>query len=285
MHDLGIVSTLDDLRAKLSTWRNAGERVGLVPTMGALHSGHLSLVTLARTRADRTVVSIFVNPTQFAPGEDFRAYPRTLERDIEKLREAGADLLFNPSAVELYPPGFATSVSVGGPALADLEDRFRPTHFAGVATVVAKLFILILPNVAVFGEKDYQQLAVIRHLVQDLAIQTQILAAPTLRETDGLAMSSRNAYLTESERRIAPALNRALTETAARLHAGERVEKALALGGRTIEDAGFALDYLELRDATTLAAAAEGQLRLLAAGRLGITRLLDNVAVSVKNNP
>lgn len=271
-----------ELRAQVASWRGSGDAVGFVPTMGALHEGHLSLVALARARAGRVVVSIFVNPTQFGPGEDFAAYPRTWDSDFAKLGAAGADLVFRPSTDEIYPQGFATTVSVGGPALAGLEDRIRPGHFSGVATVVAKLLLLVGPDVAVFGEKDYQQLAVVRRLVRDLGIPTQILGAPTLREPDGLAMSSRNAYLTAAERQTAPTLSRAMTETIERLRAGEDAGEALAMGRKAIAAAGFALDYLELRDAGTLAEAAKaaGELRLLAAARLGRTRLIDNMAVA-----
>jgi pantoate--beta-alanine ligase len=285
MSELRIVAASSELRGEIARWRAAGEKIALVPTMGALHRGHLSLVELVHARAARSVVSIFVNPTQFAPGEDFASYPRTWDGDLAKLQAANVDLVFHPSVEDLYPPGFATSIEVGGPAHAGLEDRLRPTHFSGVATVVAKLLLLVQPDLAVFGEKDYQQVAVVRRLVLDLGLQTKILAAPTAREPDGLAMSSRNAYLSPSERQKAPALSRALADTAARLSAGGDVEEALALGRRMIESAGFALDYLELRDADALEPVREisGELRLLAAARIGRTRLIDNVPVIVRS--
>jgi pantoate--beta-alanine ligase len=250
--------------------------------MGALHAGHISLIERARQEAEQTVVSIFVNPTQFSPSEDFSKYPRTFETDLQKLREAHADLCFAPDVGGMYPQGFATTVLVEGVAKADLEDHFRPTHFAGVATVVAKLLIQAQADVAIFGEKDYQQLLVVRRMAADLDIPTEIIGAPTLREQDGLAMSSRNVYLSNDERLRAAALHRALREAAARIRAGDRIGDAMRAATEIVVRAGFDIDYLEARHAETLARVAdrdEGPIRLLAAARLGATRLIDNIAV------
>jgi pantoate--beta-alanine ligase len=278
-----VVTTVAALRAKVRQWRAAGGAVALAPTMGALHAGHIALVELARSRCARVVVSIFVNPTQFGPGEDFSRYPRTLEADLVKLAGAGVDLVFHPSADEMYPDGFATSVSVDGPAVAGLEDRFRPTHFKGVATVVAKLLSQAQPDVAVFGEKDFQQLAVIRRMARDLDLPVEIVAAPTLREADGLAMSSRNVYLDERQRRFAAHLNQSMEWAARRVRDGEDRAEAVREAAASICGAGFVIDYLELRDAATLAPPRPDQppaeLRLLAAARMGQTRLIDNIAV------
>jgi len=275
-----VASTVAELRDFVRARRAAGERIGFVPTMGALHRGHLSLVDEARRHAERVVVSIFVNPAQFGPTEDFSKYPRTLPADLERLASVCADLAFAPAVAEIYPQGFATRVEVDGPAKAGLEDRFRPAHFAGVATVVAKLLNQAQADVAVFGEKDYQQLLVIRRLARDLDIATRILAGPTLREADGLAMSSRNVYLSARERRAAPALHDALAAAVGELAAGAPIEAAMARARNAVAAAGFAIDYLEARDAATLAPVATktGPLRLLAAARLGATRLIDNVA-------
>lgn len=277
-----ILDTVADLRRQTRAWRAAGETIALVPTMGALHAGHISLVRLARTRAQRVIVTIFVNPTQFAPNEDFSKYPRTFEADRQKLTEVGADAIYAPQAIEMYPQGFATTVSLAGPALAGLEDRFRPTHFAGVATVVAKLQIQASPDIAIYGEKDFQQLAVIRQMTRDLDLPMDILGGETMRETDGLALSSRNVYLTEEQRRIAPLLNATMRESARRIRAGEDARAVLAQGRSVIADAGFALDYLELRDAVTLGApdvASGVPLRMLVAAKIGATRLIDNIPV------
>lgn len=277
-----IASTIGELRAFVRARRASGERVGLVPTMGALHEGHLSLVEEARRHAERVVVTIFVNPAQFGPSEDFSKYPRTLETDLRKLASVSADLVFAPASGEIYPEGFATRVEVDGPAKAGLEDRFRPTHFCGVATVVTKLLNQAQADVAIFGEKDYQQLLVIRRLARDLDIATQILSAPTLREADGLAMSSRNVYLSLEERRRAPALHRALSQAARRIASGEDIGRAMNEAAEAVAAAGFDIDYLEARCAETLervAALQDGPTRLLAAARLGATRLIDNLAV------
>jgi pantoate--beta-alanine ligase len=277
-----LVGNVAGLREIVARWHEEGARVALVPTMGALHVGHISLVERARQDADRVIVSIFVNPTQFSPSEDFSKYPRTFEADLEKLRAAHADLCFAPDVPGMYPSGFATTILVDGVAKADLEDHFRPTHFAGVATVVAKLLIQALADVAIFGEKDYQQLQVIKRITADLDIPTRIIGAPTLREPDGLAMSSRNVYLSADERTRAPALHQALREAATRIIAGDRIGEAMRAATETVVGAGFEIDYLEARDAETLARVAardEGPIRLLAAARLGATRLIDNLAV------
>ena len=270
------------LRAQTRLWRQAGQSIALVPTMGALHAGHISLVELAKTRATRVVATIFVNPTQFAPSEDFAKYPRTLEADIAKLAEVGADAAFTPGPEDMYPPGFCTTISLRGPATADLEDRFRPTHFQGVATVVAKLLLQAMPDVAIFGEKDFQQLAVIRQMATDLDIPVEILGAPTMREADGLAMSSRNVYLSDEERAAAPMLHRCMSKAAQRIRDGEALEAALAPARNKLTAAGFEIDYLEVRDAASLANV-QGRfrkgLRMLIAARLGRTRLIDNIEV------
>jgi pantoate--beta-alanine ligase len=250
--------------------------------MGALHSGHLALVAAAKKRARRVVVSVFVNPTQFAPHEDFSKYPRTLEADVEKLETVGADVVFHPGAEDMYPEGFATTISLKGPATAGLEDKFRPTHFQGVATIVAKLLLMVLPDAAFFGEKDFQQLAVIRQMVSDLNIPVEIIGAPTVREEDGLALSSRNTYLSDEERAIAPTLNASMRKAAARIRDGESFDAALTAARNKITSSGFELDYLELRDAATLAPVTgryRTGLRMLVAARLGRTRLIDNIEV------
>jgi len=265
MESAEIVSTVNALRARVSDWRRERLRIALVPTMGALHAGHLSLVEAIRKRADKVVVSIFVNPAQFALHEDFDRYPRDLEADVEKLGH-GADAVFVPSVREMYPEGFATRIEVGGPS-AGLETEFRTHFFAGVATVVAKLLIAAMPDVAIFGEKDYQQLLVIRRLVADLALPVEIVGAPTMREADGLAMSSRNAYLNPRERAIAGRLNVILRNAAD--------EKKAA---SDLLAAGFdAVDYVAIRDAATLGPPGDGPKRILAAVRIGGTRLIDNM--------
>ncbi len=278
-----VFRNISDLRRAIALWRAANETVALIPTMGALHAGHISLVEASRAQARRAIVSIFVNPTQFAPGEDFSAYPRTLEADLAKLAEAGCDGCFAPTASEMYPEGFSTKVIPGGPAFAGLEDRFRPDHFAGVAQVVAKLLNQAQADCAFFGEKDFQQLAVIRRMAADLDIPTKIFGVPTLREADGLAMSSRNVYLSAEERARAVTLFRVLRASAEKIEAGAPVGDVVAQGRREIEAAGLNLDYFEARHAESLApvaSRAEGPIRLLAAARLGRTRLIDNWAVN-----
>lgn len=274
------VHTVAALRAQVSQWRAAGERIALVPTMGALHAGHVALMDAARETADRIIVSIFVNPTQFAPTEDLSRYPRTLEADLEKAASAGVELAFVPNVDEMYPEGFCTTVSLDGPALG-LETAFRPTHFAGVATVVAKLLIQALPDIALFGEKDYQQLKVISRLARDLDLPVEVVGVPTVRETDGLALSSRNVYLSAAERAAAPALYRALMAAAFRIGREATTVDAVEEARAAIIAAGFELDYVEARHAETLAPIAssmEGPVRLLVAARIGSTRLIDNVA-------
>ncbi len=277
------VRTVAELRTRVGGWRRAGERVGLCPTMGALHEGHLSLLARAREAAPRLVATIFVNPTQFGPGEDFAAYPRDEARDAAMLARAGCDLLFAPPPAEMYPPGFATEVRVRG--LTDvLCGATRPGHFDGVAQVVTKLLNQAQADVAVFGEKDWQQLAVIRRLARDLDIPTEILGAPTLRESDGLAMSSRNRYLSPAEREIAPALARALREAAEAIAAGAAPGPACAAARDRVLAAGFAsVDYLEARHGEDLslveAAPPARPARVFAAARLGRARLIDNIAV------
>ena len=276
-----VVRTIAELRTRVRDWRAGGERVALVPTMGALHAGHLALVEEGFRQADHVVVSIFVNPTQFAPHEDFQTYPRTEDADLDALAGVGADLVFAPSAMEMYPLGNATRLEMGGPALG-LETDFRPHFFGGVATVVAKLLIACGPDVAIFGEKDYQQLAVVRQMVGDLSLPVTIIGAATVREADGLAMSSRNAYLTPAERAIAPVLNAEMRRVADVVRSGGNAASAVAEAREAILAAGFRqFDYLEIRNAVTLAIPREpGEpLRLLAAAWLGRTRLIDNIAV------
>lgn len=277
---LKIVRTIRDLRKITAGWRRAGESISLVPTMGALHPGHISLVEIAKKKADKAVVSIFINPTQFAPHEDLARYPRDEDGDLTKLRDADADLVWSPSVEEMYPTGFSTSVKAGS-AAADLEGAFRPHHFDGVATVCCKLFNQVTPDVAIFGEKDYQQLAVLRQLVEDLNMPLKLIAAPTLREKDGLALSSRNAYLSKLERGIAPALYAAITDVAAKVAAGTPFSIATADAMASLEAAGFTkVDYVEIRDAQTLSPPISPRkpLRVLAAAWLGKTRLIDNIA-------
>jgi pantoate--beta-alanine ligase len=280
---LPIVRTVADLRDRIRAWRGAGERIGLAPTMGALHEGHLSLVRLARRRAGRCVASVFVNPTQFAPHEDFDAYPRDEARDAALLAQAGCDLLYAPTVDEMYREGFSTTVTVAGVS-EPLDGGARPGHFAGVATVVTKLLLQCGPDLAVFGEKDFQQLQVIRRLVRDLDIPVEIVGAPTARAEDGLALSSRNGYLTAEERPRAAELHRALAEAAGKLRAGRPVAEAEAAACARLDAAGFRrIDYVEARDPESLARLGPGPIagpaRLLGAAVLGRTRLIDNLAV------
>lgn len=277
-----VARRLPALHAAIDTLRKGGKTVALVPTMGALHEGHLALVRAAQKKADRVVVSIFVNPTQFAPTEDLASYPRTFEADRAKLTEVGADLIWAPDAAAMYPQGFSTRVTPEGPALAGLEDKYRPHFFGGVATVVAKLFAQVRPDFALFGEKDYQQMKVVTRMAADLDTRVKIVPVKTLRERDGLALSSRNVYLSPDERRTAVTLSRVLKESAAALRKGADIEATLEAGRRAITDAGFVLDYLEARHAETLAKIAsvkDGPVRLLVAAKIGRTRLIDNMGV------
>lgn len=279
---LPIVRTVQELRLAGAKWRREGLRVALVPTMGALHDGHLSLTDVARSKADRVIMSIFVNPTQFAPHEDFDAYPRTEAQDAIKA-EGRADLLFIPQASEMYQEGFSTSVHVGGVS-EPMEGKFRPTHFSGVATVVSKLMLQALPDIAVFGEKDWQQLQVIRRMSKDLDIPVEIVGAPILREADGLAMSSRNVYLSPDERKAAGQLNVILRETAQKVAAGALIADATREGIDRVRALGFDhVDYLDIRDASSLADFPSGRptslARILVAAKIGRTRLIDNMPV------
>lgn len=277
-----VARTIPALRRALEGLRARKASVALVPTMGALHEGHVSLVRQAKKRAEKVVVSIFVNPTQFAPTEDFGSYPRTWKADVEKLAAERVDLIWHPDVKTMYPEGFATRISPEGPATVGLEDRFRPHFFGGVATVVGKLFTQVRPDVAIFGEKDFQQLRVVTQMARDLDLGVKVIGSKTVRERDGLAMSSRNVYLSAEERQIAPTLHKAMKASAARIRAGEEIAAALAAGEETIRSAGFALDYLEARHAETLApigSLSEGPIRMLVAARLGSTRLIDNIAV------
>jgi len=277
-----VIRALPALKRAIADFRARRCKIALVPTMGALHAGHLALVLAAQRRADRVIVSIFVNPTQFAPHEDLKTYPQTFAADIAALAALKADLVWAPSVATMYPAGFATRIVPEGPATAGLEDAFRPHFFAGVATVVAKLLIQCEPDIAMFGEKDFQQLKVVIQLARDLDLKTRIVGAPIVREADGLALSSRNRYLSPAERAKAPALHRVLGECAAAIAAGKPIAAVLDQGRKAITGAGFALDYLEARHAGTLAPIASpkaGPIRLLVAARLGTTRLIDNVAM------
>jgi pantoate--beta-alanine ligase len=278
-----VLDRIAALRETVRTWRLAGQRIGLVPTMGSLHEGHISLLATARQHADRVIATVFVNPMQFGPGEDFERYPRTPEDDERMLAQAGCDLLFAPPVREIYPDGASATV-VSVPSLAGiLCGQFRPGHFDGVATVVAKLFGIVQPDVAVFGEKDYQQLAIIRRMTSDLDIPVEIIGAPTVRAPDGLAMSSRNRYLSDAERQVAPRIYQALREAAARIAAGERDLAAVcARGIAMLREAGMTPDYFEVRDASTLLEPAPDarELVILTAARLGKARLIDNLRVT-----
>jgi pantoate--beta-alanine ligase len=273
-----VVRDVPGLRAIVAGWRRGGATVGLVPTMGALHDGHRALIAAARRAGHRVVVSLFVNPTQFGPHEDFAAYPRDEAADLAIIAEQGAALLFAPPVEAVYPRGFSTTVGVGNLG-EPFEGEFRPGHFAGVATVVTKLLLMALPDAAYFGEKDYQQLQVIRRLVRDLDIPVAIVGVPTVREADGLALSSRNRYLGPADRAMAAALPRVMRETAAALASGTPVAAALSAGRRALTAAGFAaVDYLAAVDPATLrpVEAIDGPARLLVAAHLGHTRLIDN---------
>ncbi|MCX7308467.1 MAG: pantoate--beta-alanine ligase [Afipia sp.] len=275
-----IARTLASLHRARSDLGKRNANIALVPTMGALHDGHLSLVRLAKRRAKKVVVSIFVNPTQFAAHEDLGSYPRTWKADISRLASEGVDLVWNPDVKTMYPEGFATRIAPEGPALAGLEDRFRPHFFGGVATVVAKLFTQVRPDFAFFGEKDFQQLKVVTRMARDLDLGVRVIGGAIVRERDGLAMSSRNVYLSAEQRHAAPTLFRALKATSKRMRAGGDFRSALAAAADAIAEAGFALDYIEARHAETLAPVSslnDGPVRLLVAAKIGTTRLIDNI--------
>jgi pantoate--beta-alanine ligase len=277
-----VIRNLPALKRAVAVFRARRETIALVPTMGALHAGHLALVRGAQRRADRVIVSIFVNPTQFAPNEDLQTYPRTFTADLAALAALKVDLVWAPTMKTMYPQGFTTRIVPEGPARAGLEDAYRPHFFAGVATVVAKLLLQCEPDVAMFGEKDFQQLKVVTQLARDLDLKTRIVGVPIVREADGLALSSRNRYLSPRERAAAPTLHRVLTECAAALAARKPVAPVLARGRDAITRAGFVVDYLEARHAETLAPISsqkKAPIRLLVAARIGKTRLIDNTAV------
>jgi pantoate--beta-alanine ligase len=285
MAAMELVTTIEAVRARVASWRAAGDRIVFVPTMGNLHAGHVSLIEAAKRHGERFVASIFVNPMQFGPNEDFNHYPRTPERDSSMLSGAGCDLMFMPDVAEIYPNGAAHATRIEVPEISNiLCGAFRPGHFEGVATVVAKLFHIVEPDTAIFGEKDYQQLAVIRRMVADLCLRVRIVGAPTVREPDGLAMSSRNQYLTPQERELAPAIQRELLAARAAIVSGERDFATLERAAAAALDArGFKTDYFAVRDGVSLAPA-QGTTRefvVLVASRLGRARLIDNVAFTL----
>ncbi|MEO6184950.1 MAG: pantoate--beta-alanine ligase [Steroidobacteraceae bacterium] len=280
------IERIGALREQVRQWRGDGDRIGFVPTMGSLHAGHMSLLSAARFRADRVVASVFVNPLQFGPGEDFERYPRTPADDARLLADAGCDVLFLPAVDEIYPAGHQSATRVSVSSLSTILDgAHRPGHFDGVATVVAKLFGIVQADVAVFGEKDYQQLAIIRRMTLDLEIPVEIVGAPTVRSPDGLAMSSRNRYLSEAERAVAPRINASLRAVAGRIDAGDRDYDGLARwGSDELRAAGMLPDYFEVRDAETLLAPvlSTRELVILTAARLGKARLIDNLRVALR---
>jgi pantoate--beta-alanine ligase len=280
------VTTIAEVRAHVTRWHEARERVVFVPTMGNLHAGHMSLIEAARAHGERFVSSIFVNPMQFGPNEDFAHYPRTPGEDARMLQQAGCDLMFSPEVGEIYPNGADNATRIEVPGISRiLCGEFRPGHFEGVATVVAKLFHIVDPDVAIFGEKDFQQLTVIRRMVADLCLRVRIVGAPTVRESDGLAMSSRNQYLAPQERRLAPAIHRQLQQAVAALQSGVRDFAHIEGAGRAALDAaGFRTDYFSVRDARTLEEARPDtrQFVVLTAARLGKARLIDNLQFSVR---
>jgi len=279
------VTTISAVRERVRAWRAAGERVVFVPTMGNLHLGHVSLIETARRHGERFVASIFVNPMQFGPNEDFAHYPRTPRADEQMLASAGCDLMFMPEVSEIYPHGSERATRVEVPGLSRiLEGEFRPGHMEGVSTVVAKLFHIVEPDVAVFGEKDFQQLTVIRRMVAELCMRVEIVGAPTLRDTDGLALSSRNQYLTPAERKLAPVIYATLEAAAVRLRAGDAQFAGIERSGfQALESAGLRPDYFSVRSADDLSAPGPQRraLVVLAAARLGRARLIDNVQVAL----
>lgn len=277
-----VARTLPALHRAIDQLRASGETVALVPTMGALHDGHLTLVDEAKRRAERVIVSIFVNPAQFAPHEDFNSYPRTLNTDLGKLAPEGVDLVWAPNGATMYPEGYVSRIGLDGPAIAGLEDTFRPHFFGGVATVVGKLFNQCRPDFAMFGEKDYQQLKVVTRMAKDLDMRVKVVGVSTVRERDGLAMSSRNAYLSPEERQTATVLIRAMKAAAVQIRQDGKIGPALKAGRKAIAAGGFALDYLEVRHAENLApvkSVEDGPLRMLVAAKIGRTRLIDNIKV------
>ncbi|MFD0987123.1 pantoate--beta-alanine ligase [Methyloligella solikamskensis] len=282
---ISTIRTVNGISRRVAQWRSEGHKIALVPTMGALHEGHLSLIAKAKDEgAEKIIVSIFVNPTQFGEGEDFDAYPRDEKGDLAKLTEAGVDVAYIPDAKQMFAPGFATRIHVKG--LTDgLCGASRPGHFDGVCTIVAKFLLQCAPDIAVFGEKDYQQLLTIKRMVADLDIPAEIVGAPIKREEDGLALSSRNAYLTKRQRELAPLLQRTLQDMASDLAEGRPVEDATAASSFRLESAGFKVDYLEVVDPErlqTITGVVEGPARALVAAFLGKTRLIDNIAVRPK---
>jgi pantoate--beta-alanine ligase len=280
-----VVSTRDEIREFCEGWRHHGEHIALVPTMGNLHSGHLSLVELAREHAERVVVTVFVNPTQFGVGEDFEDYPRTIKRDTQRLRKCDADVLFTPDVETVYPFGIDRATIVSVPGLTrNFCGASRPGHFDGVTTVVARLFALVQPDVAVFGQKDYQQQLVIRHMTEDLSLPIRIISAPTVREPDGLAMSSRNQYLSEEERAVAPELHAALEEIGSELQDGKRnYDELESMAVERLKAAGFVPDYVAIRRAENLEPPDRDcdEIVVLAAAQLGRARLIDNIVITI----
>jgi len=280
-----VIQSKAELQEQLVEWRHAGEHVAIVPTMGNLHAGHVSLVQVAREHAERVVVTVFVNPTQFGEGEDFDSYPRSLEKDTRRLRAVSADVLFTPDVETVYPFGIENATQVVVPGITEeFCGSFRPGHFDGVTTVVARLFALVQPDVAIFGQKDYQQQLVIRRMARDLSLPVGIVTAPTVRENDGLAMSSRNAYLTDVERESAPALYRTLATTCEQVARGERdLEKLECQAHARLVEAGLRPDYVAIRRAQDLDEPGDDcrELVVLAAAHLGKARLIDNVLVTV----
>jgi pantoate--beta-alanine ligase len=278
---LKIVRNILDLRKETAKWRSSGLSSAVVPTMGALHQGHIALVRAGLEHAERILATIFINPKQFGEHEDLGRYPRTETSDLAQLEDAGAHLVFAPQANEMYPPGFATSVVLAGPAKAGLEDKFRPQFFDGVATVVAKLFTQSQADFAMFGEKDYQQLMVVTRMARDLDLPIKVIGVPTMREDGGLALSSRNAYLSKAERHQAAFLYQTLTQAAAKIRGGEASTRSTAAARRSLTTLGFRVEYVAARNAETLALPKEKDepLRLLVAAWLGTTRLIDNIAV------
>jgi len=281
---MNTATTIAEVRAHMARWHAAGERVVFVPTMGNLHAGHMSLLEAARRHGQKFVASIFVNPMQFGPNEDFAHYPRTPAKDATLLTEAGCNLMFMPEVGEIYPNGAANATRVEVPGISDiLCGEFRPGHFEGVATIVAKLFHIVDPDVAIFGEKDFQQLTIIRRMVADLCLRVEIVGAPTVRERDGLAMSSRNQYLTAEDRGAAPAIYRQLQQAVEALRSGVRDFTRIEVIGRAaLEAAGFRTDYFSVRDARTLSPAQPDTRHfvVLAAARIGKARLIDNLQFS-----